>query len=140
MLGGRQMIAIEDANVITRQPRRTPRRQSIDNRLGLQCRMFHQSRRQAEFHAIKLVVNGLVRNLERVASLSIRRIDRGLDAQDHTVHQFDERREQQRALVLSLCCPLEQLVEPFGLEELSQNRMGHDANRASFDERLKNAG
>ena len=35
---------------------------------------------------------------------------------------------------------LDDLVEPVGLEQVLQNRTGHDANRAPLDERLENSG
>ena len=131
------MVAVEDPHPVPGQPGGAARRQRVDDRPGLPRRIPDQRRGQPEFHAVELVVDGLIGNRQRVAALAAGGVDRRLDAQDHRLHQLDDRGEQQGAVVLLLRGPLEQFVKPLGPEEVLQHRAGHDADRAAVDERLK---
>src|SRR5260370_8312303 len=100
------MIAVEDTHLLTRQPRIAARSQGVDHRLGLLCRILDQRCREPEFHAIELIVHGLIGNLECLASFPIRSIDRWLNPQDPGMHQLDSRTKPQPPFILLLSCPL----------------------------------
>ena len=90
MLGGGQVVAIEEAHAVTGQPGGAARGQGVDDRRGLLGGVLHQGGRQAQFHAVELVVDGLVGDPQRMAALAIGGVDGRLGAQDDRLHQLDE--------------------------------------------------
>jgi hypothetical protein len=70
-----------------------------------------QGRRDAQLHAVELVVDGLVGDGDAADAVAVRGIDRRLLAEDHGGHQLDELREEELSGGLVLGGSPEEFIE-----------------------------
>jgi hypothetical protein len=91
----------------------------------------------AQFHAIELVVDGLVGDGDAADALAVGGQDGGLLWQDDSGHQLDQLREEQLPGVLLLGRGTEQLVQTLGGEQALQAGTGHDTEGGVLYEGLE---
>jgi hypothetical protein len=112
VLGGFQVVAVEDLGVVTLQPGGMAGSQGPKERGGLARGVTDQGRGDGQFHALKFFIESRVGDADAVAHGLVGGVNGGLAAEDHLGHKFDGCGEQQVTGVLLLGGTLEQLVEP----------------------------
>ena len=128
MLRCRQMIAVQNANVIARQPRVTPRLQLVNNLGGTLGRITHHRLRHAQFHAFELVVNRIIGHREFVPTFAVGSKHRWLRTKYHRLHQIDHRGKKQISFILLDRSPSKQNIQMFRFKKSFENGSGHDAD------------
>ena len=138
MLGGRQMVAIQNPTAIARQPRLQTGVQAVDGRGRLPGRVPDQCRRHRRLDAIQLVVDRRQRNRGVVLFQSLEgRVDAGLYSQNHIAHQADQGRKMQLLGVTRFGALAEKGVDPRRIEQPFENPAGHHTHRPLFHKRLE---
>jgi hypothetical protein len=128
MLGRRQVVAVENANAIARQPRCTPRFQFVNHQRRTFSRIAHHGLRNSQFHALEFVVDRVIAHRKLVPTFAVRSEHRWFHAQYHRLHQLDHRRKKQFSFILSDRCPSKQIVEMFRFEESLDDGSRHDSD------------
>src|SRR5436190_14101703 len=140
MLGGSEMVAIEDAGTVAGQPRVTPGAEFVDDAGSLLGAVGNQGGGDAQFHCLEFIVDRLVGNRERCFSLSITGMDGGFDTKNHSDHHLNERGEKQLVRILLDGSSHEEIVELLGLKEMFQSGTGQYTDGTLVDEGLEIAG
>ena len=138
MLGGREMVAVENLDAIARQAAVAGAARRRDDRLQPFCRGADQRGRDVGLEVVEFVVDRLERHADGLGAGVIGGVDGGLDAVDNQAHQVDDRGEQERARVLPFSDILEQFVHEPRREGVFQKAPDHDRDGAVLGKPLEN--
>ncbi len=135
LLGGRQVVAIDDAHPVPLGERRLLALHGRDDGGKPLGALLYQRSDHPPFHAVDFVVNGRHRDRE-VAGLG-RRMQRGSQPHRHKAHHLHHRREHQLARVLPLPMLLEQGVHPLRTDSTLYRQPRHHAEGTLLNEPLQ---
>ena len=131
------MIAIEDLDVVARQPRGQGRAQGLQHGRNLLGGVVDQGLGDGQFDVLQFAINGVIADGQAAAETLHGGMDRGVQTKDDLTHQLREAGEEQAVRILPLGSPLEELIEAPGVKEAFQDGPGHDTDGALLQERLK---
>ncbi len=95
-------------------------------------RIPDQLSRDAQFHMIQFIIDGLIRDTKLVRLRLIGSMHTGVDTQDDLAHKIYHRRKQHRARILHFGSAGKQRVDPLGIEQMLQHATGHHTDRSLF--------
>ncbi len=132
-----EMVAVEDAGVITGQPVRPAAAHRVDDRSQPRGHRMDQRGRDGGLGAVELVVDGVDRGADRLGSRLKGRVDRGPDATDHHAHQVDDRGEEELVGELLLGDVFKELIEELGVQGVLHDPLCHDGQGRILGKSLK---
>ena len=127
VLGGGEVVAVEDSGAITRQPSR-PRAavHRLNHGPRPRGRRADQCRGQPRFGAVELVVNGVDRGPDGLGARLKGRVDRRPNATHHHAHQVDDRGEEEFFCILCVGDVFEELIDQSRIQDVLQRGLSHD--------------
>ena len=137
VLGLGQVVAVEDLGAIALQERRQAASHGRDHRGESLGRGSDHGRPDRCLDPLDLAVEGRERGVDGYGVLGVGGVDGGSDAADDDAHQFDDRREQELARVLTLGDVLEELVEHARAEGVLHQGLRHQGDGVALGEPLE---
>ena len=137
VLGAREMVAVEEPDVIARQQGGTGPAHRINDRCQSGAIGPDQGRRCDRFGAVDLAVERLDGNGEGLSLVPVSGVDGGLDAAHDEAHQIHDRGEEELLGVLLIGDVFKQLVQRPRVEGILQQASGHDGQGGILGEPLE---
>ena len=141
VFGGCQMTAVHNAHFVAGQQRHLIGLQGSNDLSHPLARAPHQLARHQRFHASRLFIERCQRHRQFLTACLIGRVQRALGFADHQAQQIDDRRKQQRTLMLPLGRLAKQRVQLGGRQNVGHQAAYHRGNRSllgkSGDERAE---
>ena len=138
MLGGGEMVAVENPDSVARKQRGQGGDHRRDDRLQPFCRGADQRGREDRFEVVEFVVDRLDRHADGLGAGVKGGVDGGVDAVNNQAHQVDDRGEKESACILSFSDILKQLVHGLRRERVFQKGPNHDRDGAVLGKSLEN--
>ena len=131
------MVAVEDADAVTRQQVLAGPAQRRDEAVTAAGDGPDQLGRDVEFDVLELLVDALEGDGDALAQMLVGRLDVGGGATNDQAHDIDGRREQQLAGIAAFGRAIKQGVEGRGRQRVFQGGARHHAEGAVVDKTLE---